>query len=606
MRSCLGLPRLLCLFPFLVKRAVMQQKLALPILFRSAGLLWYISLYPGRLCVFSLAQLVKSVKLRCPRDSPSDYSESSIERAEQFESEVKTWLSELPKAFRLDTNNTETTASTSRVSISPYLQAQRCELAIIANQLILKVFLPFLRNCTGNSSDGLARRVVSSIIDAGHTVFQAVRILHSTWRQTQPAAFLFYSVGRTLFDTAVMMACAVIAHPSSASSSVAITDVTAAIEIMQDTRMGSGRKSKYDCRGDLPEVVKIIMLLKRKAEAKRAGDNVAASPSPAIGSKRTHDESCDSSSFVDDFELPYVGAGVRASHSSSELSVETTPKVPTSVPKTRVKQRSGSVLPSDSCHATEGPQLADREAGQIPVRGRPRTDSTLQHRNSSSKKYTNPTPASTHSQSGTPAPDQTCFHPTPSVTRPESRPQMSSSDYDAPIYATSSGYEPSSQIPPHFSMPPSMPPPHASLMLASPSFASMSGSNSSSQSSPAYSQGPMASPHAFGQPGRELYNIQGPATPSYDSPLAGLGMAVSESQSHHSSEEPPSYMMGSTDPNVRQLSFPSQQNGGIGLQNLPPSFGPNSHGILPTSAWQPEAPRQNTGDVWQDFGKFHH
>jgi hypothetical protein len=142
-------------------------------------------------------------------------------------------------------------------------------------------------------------------------------------------------------------------------------------------------------------------------------------------------------------------------------------------------------------------------------------------------------------------------------------------------------------------------------MLASPSFASMSGSNSSSQSSPAYSQGPMASPHAFGQPGQELYNIQGPATPSYDSPLAGLGMAVGESQSHHSSEEPP-YMMGSTDPNVRQLSFPSQQNGVIGLQNLPPSFGPSPHGILSTSAWQPDASRQNTGDVWQDFGKFHH
>jgi len=512
---------------------------------------------------------------------------------------------ELPKAFRFDINNIEIS---SRVSISPNLQAQRCELAIIANQLILKVFLPYLKNCTGSCSDGLPRRVVSSVIDAGHSVFQAMRILHSTWRQTQPAAFLFYSLGRTLFDTAVMMACAVIAHPSSASSSVAIDDVSAAVDIMQDTRMGSGRKSKHDDRGDLPEVVKIITLLKTKAEAKRAGDDIDAGPPPPTGSKRKHDESPDCSSFANNFELPYVGAGVKASHPSMDPSIETTPKAPTSVSKAKVKhQRSGSALPSDSSRGTEGLPLADRDAGQIPVRGRPRTEPTLQQRNTSSKKYTTSTPTSTQSQSGTPAPDQ------PGFARPEPRPQICSSDFDAPIYTTTSGYESSAQLTTQFSIPPSMPPPFP-LMLASPSYASMSGSNGSSQSSPAYSQGHIASPHAFGQPGPELYNIQGPATPSYDSPLAGIGMTIGESQTHHSSvppEEPP-FMMGPTDPNVpnvRQVSFPPQQNGVIGLQNLPPPFGPTPHGILSTSAWQPDdglPTRQNTGDAWQDFGKFHH
>jgi len=121
--------------------------------------------------------------------------------------------SELPKAFCFDTNNTKA------VPTSPKVQSQHCELAIIANQLILRVFLPYLKNCSGPSSDGLPWRVVSSVVDAGHTVLQAMCILHSTWWQTQPAAFLFYPFGHTLFDTAVMMACAVIAHPSSAATS---------------------------------------------------------------------------------------------------------------------------------------------------------------------------------------------------------------------------------------------------------------------------------------------------------------------------------------------------------------------------------------------------
>jgi hypothetical protein len=486
--------------------------------------------------------------------------------------------------FRFDANNTDASPLSCKISPSPNLQAQRCELTIIANHLILKVFLPYLKNCTAPSSDGLPRRVVSSVVDAGHAVLQAMRVLHSTWRQTQPAAFLFYPFGRTLFDTAVMMACAVIAHPSSASSSVAIADVTAAIDIIQDTRIGSGR-SKLDDRKDLPEAEKIITLLKTKAEAKLAGDDPAANPVSAIGSKRRHDDVPDASSFADSFELPYVGAGVKASHPSSEPSVETALKVPTSLPKPRAKQRSGSTV-QDPCRASEGPPLAERDVGQIPVRGRPRTDSNVHHRHSSTKKHTTPTTVSTHSQSSTPTPDQTGFHPMPELTRPESRPHACAPDYDATIYTpTSSVYEPA--------------------MHASPSYASLSASGSSSQSSPAYSQGPIPSPHPYGQPGQEFYGLQAPTTPSYDSPMASLGMNVGESQSQHSSVPPeePTYLMD-TAVDVRRLSFPSQQNGAIGLQNLPPPFAPVSHGMLPASSWQPDVglpSRPSVGETWQDF-----
>src|SRR5712691_9631496 len=88
-----------------------------------------------------------------------------------------------PKRF--DTNNTEA------IPTSPKVQAQCCELAIIANQLILKVFLPYLKNCSGRpSSDGLLRRVISSVVDAGHTVLQAMCILHSTLVANTACCFL--------------------------------------------------------------------------------------------------------------------------------------------------------------------------------------------------------------------------------------------------------------------------------------------------------------------------------------------------------------------------------------------------------------------------------
>ncbi|KAH9040008.1 hypothetical protein EDB84DRAFT_1014732 [Lactarius hengduanensis] len=430
-----------------------------------------------------------------------------------------------------------------------------------------------------------------------------MRILHSTWRHAQPAAFLFYSFGRTLFDTAVMMACAVIAHPSGASSGVAIADVAAAIDIMRDTRTGSGRRPKQDDSNELSEAVKIVTLLKTKAEAKRAGEDITIHPHLAIGAKRKRDDSPDPNSFADDFELPYVGVGVKASHQSTEPRVETTPKAPISMPKLKAKQRPVSTM-IDLSSASESSSLAERDAGQVPIRGRPRTDSTL-HRGSSSKKYNAPTTAPTHSQSSTPAPDQPGFHPMPELTRPESRPQMCTSDYETSIYTPTSSYEPS----PHFSMPPSMPPPQAAPMHASPSYASISGSGSSSQSSPAYSQAPIPSPHPYRQPGPELYSVHGPTTPSYDSPMVGLGMGVSGPQSHHGSvppEEPP-YMMASSDPCARRLTFSHQQNGTLALQNLPTSFGPGPHGLLPAPTWQPDdglPTRPSAGETWPDFSKY--
>jgi len=47
---------------------------------------------------------------------------------------------------------------------------------------------------------------------------------------------------------------------------------------------------------------------------------------------------------------------------------------PMSAPVSRVKQRSGSGMPPESCHASEGPPLTEVDMGQIPIRGRPRTD----------------------------------------------------------------------------------------------------------------------------------------------------------------------------------------------------------------------------------------
>jgi hypothetical protein len=112
-----------------------------------------------------LAQLVKTMKRRTCKDPSSDPRELAytLEQAAGFETEVRQWLAELPQPFWLDKSaadgvrradgnvmlpldmSTSPMVSSSLTTTSPILVAHRCELAITANRLILKLYLPFLR-----------------------------------------------------------------------------------------------------------------------------------------------------------------------------------------------------------------------------------------------------------------------------------------------------------------------------------------------------------------------------------------------------------------------------------------------------------------------------
>ena len=71
---------------------------------RSAGMAYPFSLWSTLIIFNSLAKLVKSVKKRSFKDplQGDPNAEQSLDQVEQFEFEVKRWLSDLPKVFRLD------------------------------------------------------------------------------------------------------------------------------------------------------------------------------------------------------------------------------------------------------------------------------------------------------------------------------------------------------------------------------------------------------------------------------------------------------------------------------------------------------------------------
>ncbi|KZV62477.1 hypothetical protein PENSPDRAFT_658069 [Peniophora sp. CONT] len=340
-----------------------------------------------------LAQLVKSVKKRTFTDplAAQESIETHLEQAEQFEEDVKSWLSELPRLFRLDAD----LVVPNRGPVSATLQAQRCELSIVANRMILKIFLPFLRACVSDTQNSAStpRRIVSSVVDAAHNIIHAVQLTQGIWRQTRPSAFAFYSFGRTLFDALVMSASAVVVHPTGASSGVALADLATGLDTMRDTRTAFGRSCRET---SVDESIRVVERMRVRAETARTGDAPPASTLSAVAGvkrKRGSEDYGDELELLEgDFHLPYVGTGVTCVRVPQEgLLTPDSPAAPylgpspKSISTSGLRSRKGSLhmnLPDarlgSASPPTPGTPASPRP--QIPTRGRPRGSSSATRR----------------------------------------------------------------------------------------------------------------------------------------------------------------------------------------------------------------------------------
>ncbi|KZT28262.1 hypothetical protein NEOLEDRAFT_1109090 [Neolentinus lepideus HHB14362 ss-1] len=332
-----------------------------------------------------LAQLVKSVKKRSFRDPLADSSSSAmaLEQVAGFEAEVSAWLKATPRAYHVDMSvelcdsNVSSPLSPGSVSTtpseSPYLVAQRCELSIITHRLLLKLFVPFLRSrLHGDVSARSPQWQQASLgtMNAAHNIVQACRALHTVWRQNKrPAAFVFYSFGRTLFDAAVCLAHAVIQQSTAIWTKAAMDDVKQALEILKDPKVATGRGPvNGGVEGSVSEAVTIVETMFRKAQ-QAMKFNSAGSGSHA-GVKRKHEDVDVDHTLTPGFRLPYLGAGVQVSkviHSPEPVASSTVPVYPRSSSSSSSRRRNSSAVPPavlNSKTSTPDPESDHRKSSK--------------------------------------------------------------------------------------------------------------------------------------------------------------------------------------------------------------------------------------------------
>ncbi|THH00267.1 hypothetical protein EW026_g2229 [Hermanssonia centrifuga] len=292
-----------------------------------------------------LAQLIKSMQKQIMRDPLAEESQDiSVDTAAAGENEVNNWLDELPPAYKLSTDLDLTQPFAANPSLSPNLLGQRCVVAIVTNRLILKLYLPFLKEGSGSAPSKPSHQTVLGTINAAHSIIYASRLMHSIWRESRPATFDFYDFGRTLFDAAIVCAHTVIQQPTGVLAPEAMKCVTSALEVM---RAMTAAKS----RPDTGEAIKIVEMMKEKAEQARS---LGSSESSAAGSKRKREGDNLITTLTAGFQLPFVGPSVSSARPEQ-------PRPPISMSKI-----AASGLKKDESRSSKTPKDKGKEKDKLP------------------------------------------------------------------------------------------------------------------------------------------------------------------------------------------------------------------------------------------------
>lgn len=186
---------------------------------------------------------------------------------------------------------------------SPFVLAMQCDLLISANYIKLRALLPLIRE----TSDSDMRQAEQ--VDLLQLAIPATKIikywshLHSIFKHIRPSMFMCYSFTRNLFDSSVTLAHITLRQPFLEGSTMSYLE--SAVEVLNDPSVLTGRPSATNSENYPSEAVKIVEALIQKIRGTRL-----ISPLGPVAAKRKHEEIDAALVHLNNFRLPYVGAGV--------------------------------------------------------------------------------------------------------------------------------------------------------------------------------------------------------------------------------------------------------------------------------------------------------
>ena len=263
------------------------------------------------LCIRRLAQLVRDLKRRTHHDPlDTEANDLVLDESVELEGKINQFISDLPADYQFDPNTPPTLEDED--SYTSLILARSCELQIVANRMIISLYIPHLRTHSVNP----LHQASLAIMNAAHKIIQCMTI----WRSRRNCSGVrergrwgsfgvYYDYGRILFDAAVVCASIVIGGTGGAFAPCLKEDVDSALEVLKDMEEFKGPRRcglagvgmPNGVEANVSEPVAIVEMLKQKVEANQVA---------GIKRKRRDGEI---NVLPTGFRIPFLGAAVSAS-----------------------------------------------------------------------------------------------------------------------------------------------------------------------------------------------------------------------------------------------------------------------------------------------------
>jgi len=255
-----------------------------------------------------LAQLVKNLKRRTHHDQLDlEANDLVLEESVELEGKINQFISDLPTDYQIDLNSSSLLEEEDlHTSLT---LARSCELQIVANRMIISLYVPYLKAHSVNP----LHQASLAIMNAAHKIIRCMKIWQSHWncpgvreRGRWGSFGVYYEYGRILFDAAVVCASIAIDGTGGAFAACLTGDVDSALEVLKDIEASKGAKRRNavgagtpgDVGANVSEPVAIVEMLKQKIETNKVA-----------GIKRKRQTS-ETDAFQSGFRIPFVGAAV--------------------------------------------------------------------------------------------------------------------------------------------------------------------------------------------------------------------------------------------------------------------------------------------------------
>ncbi|KAG9050606.1 hypothetical protein FS837_004131 [Tulasnella sp. UAMH 9824] len=223
----------------------------------------------------------------------------TFDLARQFDARVSSWRSALPAQYKIDFR--EKLEDTLFPKLDT-VDVQACDLHIMANVFLLRLWLPFINEALSScsqSSDG----VLLTATTTANAVIVASHHLVTRFRAARPMSFGHYDFGNSLWFATGILASVATMRSDVIFSSIARRGVEIAGALFQNQVLAGRRDSGYVPKFEVNKLMGHIIRLVGEAPKEKL----------STGSKRKFDADLDQMNMCYGVPLPYVGTAAMTS-----------------------------------------------------------------------------------------------------------------------------------------------------------------------------------------------------------------------------------------------------------------------------------------------------